>query len=277
MQVLIDYFGDVPIDSIDRKKMGQYKRDIMKLPPRMNLDKAYRDLTIHEVLKLKPTKTIAVHTINKLLGRANTLFDYARLNGEILLNPAEGLNVKKTKRADEERPIFTQTDLKTIFNSPQYTEDKFSRSYMYWSPVLAAFTGVRQEEICSLRLADFEEHEGIWRINIVADAKDAKTIKNMASRRLVPLHPFLVEDLGIIRRVERLKKCGKTHFMPDLNAHGDRYGVYVSRWFNERYKVECGITDKVFHSFRHYVESNIMERKPARIPLIGCEFLKHSP
>ncbi len=111
MHVLIGYFGDQPVDTIDRKMMGQYKRDIIKLPPNRNKDKLYLNLTIHEILKLEPSKTIAVHTINTYLSGANTLFDYARKNGENLLNPAEGMKVKNTKRADKEREIFTTEEL----------------------------------------------------------------------------------------------------------------------------------------------------------------------
>jgi len=258
MQILIDYFGDVPIDTIDRTMMGQYKRDIMKLPPNMNKDKLYRDLSIHEIIALKPSKTIKPLTISKYLSRANTLFDHARINGEIMINPSEGMTIKKNKRADERKTMYDTEELKRIFGADKYMNDGFSRSYMYWTPILAIFTGARQEEISSLRLKDFEEHEGIWCLNIISD--DGKNLKNKQSRRLIPLHPFLVEDLGIIRRVNDLKERGKKNFLPDLNQHGGRYGVYVSRWYNERFKKSLGFPTgegKDFHSFRHTFGTNL--------------------
>jgi integrase len=258
MQILIDYFGDVSIDSINRKMMGQFKRDLMKLPPNMNKDKQYRDLNIHEIIALKPERTIKALTISKYLSRANTLFDYARINGEIILNPVEGMTISKNKRADERKTIYDTEELKRIFGSDKYMNDKFSRSYMYWTPILAIFTGARQEEISSLRLKDFEEHEGIWCLNIIAD--DGKDLKNKQSRRLIPLHPFLVDDLGIIRRVNDLKARGKKNFLPDLSPHGGRYGVYVSRWYNERFKKSLGFPTgegKDFHSFRHTFGTNL--------------------
>jgi len=258
MQILIDYFGDVPINSVDRKMMGQYKRDVMKLPPNMNKDKRYRDLGIHEIIALKPNKTIKPLTISKYLSRANTLFNYARINGEIMINPAEGMTIKKNKRADERKTIYDNEELNRIFRSDKYMNDKFSRSYMYWTPILAIFTGARQEEISSLRLKDFEDHEGIWCLNIISD--DGKNLKNKQSRRLIPLHPFLVDDLGIMRRVNYLKERDKKNFLPDLNPHGGRYGVYVSRWFNERFKKSLGFPTgegKDFHSFRHTFGTNL--------------------
>jgi len=258
MQVLIDYFGDVPIDSIDRKMMGQYKRDIMKLPPNMNKDKKYKDLSIHEILKLEHSKTIAVATINTYLSAANTLFDHARKNGETLLNPAEGMKIKKDKRPDEERAIFTPDELEKIFGSSKYTADRFTKSYQFWTPILALYTGARQEEISSLYLEDFEQHEGIWCIHI-NDNRD-KHIKNKSSKRLIPLHPFLVNNLGIIRRVEELKRRKKMRFFPDLPAMQGKYGPYVSKWFNERFRPSVGIPGgigKVFHSFRHTFGTNL--------------------
>ncbi len=127
---------------------------------------------------------------------------------------------------------------------------------MFWSPVLALFTGARVNEIAQLHLSDFQEHDGIWCININDDGD--KTLKNTASKRIIPLHPFLVDDLGIIKRVEDLKQKEETRFLHDLPKASDGYGVYVSRWFNERYKASCKIGQgKVFHSFRHTFGTNL--------------------
>lgn len=69
---------------------------------------------------------------------------------------------------------------------------------------MALYTGARRNEIAQLHLSDFQQYEGVWCININDDTED-KQIKNLASHRLVPLHPFLVEDLGIIQRVKYLQ------------------------------------------------------------------------
>ncbi len=62
----------------------------------------------------------------------------------------------------------------------------------------------------------------------------------------------------IIKRQEALKGQNKTRFLHDLPKASGGYGVYVSRWFNERYKVSCGIQQgKVFHSFRHTFGTNL--------------------
>lgn len=249
MQLMIDYFGDVPMDTLDRRMIGQYRRDLAKLPPNMNKDSRYKKLTIHQVIKLKPAPTIEVLTVSKYMSRANTLLEYAKNNGEITVNPADGITVKKTKRKDEARQIFTEPDLEKIFKSESYINDSFRKSYEFWGPILALYTGARLEEIGSLHLNDFQEHEGVWCISI--NDEGDKELKNGTSKRIVPLHPYLIDSLGIIRRVERLRASNKKRFFADLKKSSDRYGTYLGRWFNERYKVSVGVTDKEFHSFRH--------------------------
>lgn len=134
------------------------------------------------------------------------------------------------------------------FGSEEYTSNKFTKSYQFWTPDLALYTGARQEEIASLYLENFEQHEGIWCIHI-NDNRD-KHIKNKSSKRLIPLHPFLVNHLSIIRRVEELKRMKKVRFFPDLPDMKGKYGPYVSKWFNERFRPSVGIPGgigNVFH------------------------------
>lgn len=250
LQLLISVLGDIPVKSITRAAMSNFKQTVMQLPPNMNKDKCYRDKSIKEILAMKPEKTITAHTINKYLGRASTLFEYATVHGYMPLNPAKDMKVKLNTRNVDAREIFTPDDLKLIFNSKQYAQDTFRKSYQFWCPVLALFTGARVNEIAQLHLEDFQQHDSVWCININNDGD--KTLKNEASKRLMPLHPFLVKELNILKLVEQLRKNGEMRFMPDLLKATDGYGVYVSKWFNERYKGGCGIGDgKVFHSFRH--------------------------
>ncbi len=68
------------------------------------------------------------------------------------------------------------------------------------SKVMALFTGARLNEIEQLYLSDFQQYEGVWCINTNNNTED-KRIKNLASKRFIPLYPFFVEDLGIIERV----------------------------------------------------------------------------
>lgn len=96
---------------------------------------------------------------------------------------------------------------------------------------------------------------GLWVFDINTNAPDKK-LKNKASRRIIPIHPFLIDQLNLPGYCKLLKKRGETRLLPDLNySLTEGYARAVSRWFNNEYKGSCGIADvdgrkKDFHSFR---------------------------
>jgi len=84
--------GDIQANKIDRLGMAEFKKAITMLPPNMNKDKRYKGKSIKNIVKMKPAKTISNVTINKNLGRAQQLFDYAMAHGYMSFNPAKGLS-----------------------------------------------------------------------------------------------------------------------------------------------------------------------------------------
>ena len=163
-------------------------------------------------------------------------------------NPAEGIQIKSQKRADQERHDYTTEDLNKLFNSEEYREGKHKASYAYWTPYIALYSGCRLEEICQLHLEDIRQEGGVWVFDI--NDKKEKRVKTRSSVRLVPIHPHLIK-LGLLDHVDDLKAKGKTRLFPELTQRRDGYGQTVSKWF-QRYKERCGIGEgKTFHSFRH--------------------------
>ena len=71
---------DVPIQSIDRKRMNEFKQVLRKLPPNRNKLKKYRGKSIQQLIKMDIQKTLSESTINKQLTRIGILFDYAITN-----------------------------------------------------------------------------------------------------------------------------------------------------------------------------------------------------
>jgi len=68
-------------------------------------------------------------------------------------NPASGLKVKSSKRADEERDAFTAGDLKLIF-SGDYSSLKDKRPDRFFIPLILLHTGARVGEIAQLAVND---------------------------------------------------------------------------------------------------------------------------
>ncbi len=67
MQILIEYFKDATINTIDRDMVIQFKTDLWKLPPNMNRSKKFKDKNILEVIALEPKLTISETDCLRLL------------------------------------------------------------------------------------------------------------------------------------------------------------------------------------------------------------------
>lgn len=250
--LFVEVHGDVMLSDISRKLMAEHKSTLMKLPPNMKKNGAYRWKSVHEVLNMAPLpKTLSVNTINKHIRRLSGLFNYAVKNGHLEgYNPAEGLQIKQKKRKDEERSTYTTDELKILL--PQEIVPVEEQGYRYWTPWLALYTGARLEELCQLHLEDIRKEEGVYCIDI--NDLGGKKLKTLSSRRLVPLHPRLINDLGLLSYVEHLRSKGEDRLFPELRHRRDGYGQTVSKWF-ARHREAWGIggtnSGKTFHSFRH--------------------------
>jgi integrase len=247
--LFVEVFGNVPVGHIDKILMRDFKSIIIQLPPNMRKMGKYKNKTIPEIVAMKPLETLSTHTVNKYLSRLSNLFAYAITHGYMTANPATGLKVKLKSRPDEEREAYTIDDLKKLFNSNEYREDKYKTSYAYWAPLIALYSGCRLEEICQLHLADIRQEEGgVWVFDI--NDKLEKNLKTLSSSRMIPVHPHLISR-GLLKHVDTLRTKGENRLFPELHQRRDGYGQEVSRWFHV-YKEKCGIDKgKTFHSFRH--------------------------
>jgi len=258
--------GDIPIQAVTRKTVGEFKQTLGKLPPNINKSPNYRKKSIPDIIKMGVPKRMSNTTIGKYLSRVGALFDYARKNGLYSgENPATDMSPPKEKRAHEARAPFTQEELTKLFRSDDYLEDKHKEPFQFWTPVLALLTGARLNELAQLHLSDIKQAEdGVWVFDLNEEGE--KQLKAKASRRIIPIHPFLLEDLNFLSWVDRLKAKGEKRLFPELKKERDGYGRRVTRWFNEEYKQRCGIesTDgrkRDFHSFRASFVTQLVRQK----------------
>jgi integrase len=296
--LMVAIVGDVPIKTVTN--LRDFKNKLLTLPPNYRKSPKYRNKSITELLSMaeegKIEKALSVITINKHLTRATSLFKWAMQNGFIDRNPAEGLQIATTKRDDEYRAVFNDDDLIKLFHSRDYLKDTHKHGYRFWLPVLALFTGARLTELCQLYLEDIHTVEperdgksvsrsplygrpdGLYVIDI-NDKGDKKLKTPKSSRRIVPLHDFLVKDLNLPGFVEKLRSQGQTRLFPELKRRKEGYGKTASKWFGE-YRQRCGFKlsrkssvsgatwsacpasdegRKDFHSFRHTVTNTLKQ------------------
>jgi integrase len=266
LNLFMEVMGNVPIKTLNRRRISEFKAVLQKLPPNRNKVKKYRDKSIQQLLQMDVQKTLSVRTINKILTRVGSLFKYAIQEGFIEgQNPATDMNLPMGKFEDENRAPFTKVELEKLLLSNHYVNDKHQKSYQFWIPIIALFTGMRQDEIAQLHLDDIKQDEdGVWLIDV--NDKGKKKVKTKSAKRLIPIHPFITNGLKMPEYVEKLKGQGEIRLFPELKRGRDGYSKTVSRWFNQTYKVKCDIQAdndgrmKDFHSFRKTL-INHLQRK----------------
>jgi len=129
-KLTLDLLGDIPVTSIDRNMVREFRDKLQKLPP--NVYKVYSKQTPNEVLKLidsgKLTASpMSITSVNKHLSRLYTLMVFSIKEGYRSDNPVTEMTIKQKKRSDEERKAYNSQDIQNIFVSLPREKDKPER------------------------------------------------------------------------------------------------------------------------------------------------------
>lgn len=284
INLFLTVMGDCRIGAIDNEIAGAYFQIIKRLPANMNKIAAYKGKTIPELLALNATPQDE-QTCSKKMERLSTMFNWAlkeKRKWGIDANPFEGFGQAPDTTTKTRQ--FTNDELRTLLSHPTFQNRQFRSSYSYWLIPMALFTGARLGELCQLDLKDFVTIDGVDCIDINdIDATEEsieggakKRVKTKNARRLVPLHQTL-KDIGLLRYVDALRHKGEIYLFPELSRKGrDGPGQVASKWF-QRFRDKAGVTgkrDTVFHSFRHYFITKLLDSKvPPHLvaPIVGHE------
>lgn len=247
---LFELLGDMPASALDAQQARLLKERLSRCPQYFALRPEFKGKTLKQVVESGSTyKTITAVTVNNRLRKLTAFMNWCKANGYVTENALAGMKVM-TGSAKEARLSFDRSDLVALLNHEALRKEARKHPWRYWLPLLGRATGARLEELCQLRVDDFIEQQGIQCIRI-DDARDGQHLKNASSRRVLPLHPALL-DLDLLQHVESVKATGADRVFPELEAVRGKLGHAPSKWFG-RYKTKLGITDprKTFHSFRH--------------------------
>jgi integrase len=234
---LLDYFKDIQVHELDYYKMKDYR----------------------DQLGSDRKKPLSPSRINFYLGFVRSICQFEmQTTGILNTNPVDGLRVKDTRRKDELRDVFTSEDLGELFiKSKEYGQDKHRIPENFWIPLLALYTGCRMEEMCQLYVNQVVEIDGVWCLDI--DEKYPDQSVKTSEKRIIPLHPFLIDELKFHKFVKRLSPEGR--LWTNLIRINSRYGHSFGKWFGD-FRKRCGIDSgkKVFHSFRHTVITHLKHK-----------------
>lgn len=258
--LLIRVIGNFPCRELSYSILRKYKTTLIRLPANLNKSPAYRGKTIAEVVIMN-CRPMSVTNMNKSLSRVSSLLRWSVKNGFIQTNFAEGLQIKRTTRSDEERSPYTAEQLIQVFKHPLFKQHKYKHPFQYWLPLLGLYTGARLNELCQLHLEDIGMIDNIWVISINADTPDKK-LKTLSAARTIPLHSKL-QSLGFLTYIESQGRSGSTRVFPELKLARDGYAQKASKWFGQFRKSlmlsngESKGPD--FHSFRHNVSMSLRQ------------------
>lgn len=250
---LLEIVGDIPVGQVSREALLSYRNVVALLPA--NRQKRYPGKKVSELLAMEiPTDQLpSSRTVSEKLIRVGAFLKWCReTKGYLSIDPMAGVQVEAQSQS---YAVFTQDDLRRLFNSKEYERGKHRRSWQFWIPLIALYSGARQTEIAQLQVRDIVEEDGVWFFTIT-DSGEGQKVKTSAGVRKVPISSKL-KAMGLLDYVAHLRQRNEIRLFPDLKKGPDGWGHKVSRWFGDVYRPSCGIEPdptgkrKVFHSFRH--------------------------
>lgn len=283
--LFIEINGDLPIDSYTREHAAQFKEKAQSLPADYGKAAIYRDLSVDEIIakyKARPAAgrgaLLSQKTVKRHFSALSTLWDSLITKGRQKENIFRGFKFGNSKRPNEQREMWAEADLQRLFATPLWrgcrsegrrtTPGKLIiRDEKFWLPLIAVFSGLRQEEICQLHVEDIREEDGIRYFDI--NSRPPRQLKNRSAVRRVPIHDELVR-LGLLDHIECMKRAHEERIFPNLKPGGadGRLGHGYTKWFT-RYRRDAKVyRPKLdFHSFRH-TATTLLQRAEVSVPLV---------
>lgn len=251
LRLFSDFVRDKPIARVSRRDVARFLDEIEQFDPNWGRSPKTKERSFDEIKELfqRADGTVGLknRTLNRYLTAIGGTWDWAKRRGEASGDdPTSGLFKPVTgKNAAPYLPYPPET-LQRLFAVPA------PPNALLWElPLVALYSGMRLNEICSLDWADLKEEDDI-------PFFDIGTAKSEAGVRKVPVHPRLDWLL------ERRKTSGAV--WPTLKPGGpdQKRSWYFSKRFTvfrrEREIVGPGLK---FHSFR---KNAVQCLERARVP-----------
>lgn len=280
---------DVRMARITRSDIANLHANLKILPP--NQGKSTKETEAHQRIKdgikdksPRPSR----HSVEKKLGHIAPFMQYAKRKGwisqevldevDLALAAAQGDLAKENQQVGHKKGYvaLAADELVRLFEQEAFLTGAMHDAWRYWIPLICLYQGTRVAEASQLYTSDFSVLGGVHCVSFINDEpenpkdkdEDAqrkrkitaptpeayRRLKNQASRRVVPLHPKLIE-LGFLEFVEKLKASSTSpvHLFQGLPWSEDSlFGRAPSRYMRGLLEV-AGIAvprRKVPHSLR---------------------------
>lgn len=235
-----------PIAIIDTELAKAFLDKLATLHPDWGRHGDSKESSLEELLVKYPGK-LSNKTINRHHLALRGVFDWAMDVKWYPKSEGNPFGFKLRKKGEREKLPFTISMLSALLETPNPKPTTHNwESSRAWFTLVALYSGMRQDEIAALTVADITKSDGVDFFNIT----DAKT---PAGVRRVPIHSIIL-DYGFLMYVENL---GTGSLWPGLKPGGKdaTRGYVVAKKFpafRRRVGAKAATGDDCysFHSFR---------------------------
>ena len=261
--------GDKPLSRYTRTDAALFRDTLQRLPGDYGKAAAYKGLSANKIIAAHGARPVnarspllTAKTVKRHFSALSALWQAKLPEAEVSENIFSGFRFGPARKAaSAQRDMWEKGELAKLFSTPVWTGSlSASRrsapgSYLekdekFWLPLIAVFSGLRQEEICQLRMCDLRSEGDTWLFDIRLGGD--KKLKNATATRRVPVHPELLR-IGLLKLLKPGARSDALVF-PGLRPGGadDRRGHNFTKWFT-RYRKDVGLyrSGLDFHSFRH--------------------------
>ena len=270
MNLLLEIFSpEINIRNITHDNLLDLRDSVLKKYP-LNVfqKKEFKGMPTREIVKHYKGKTLSIATINEKLIKIGSFFKWCHLHRKIELNPAVVLTLKDNRKENTLRIPYSVEGLNIIFTHLRSDKLRKWRPYKFWIPIIALYSGARQTEICQLYTDDIINIKGILCFRITNEEEKLSRIKTVSGKRLVPIHPILLQ-LGFLsyvtdrmKVVSKIRKKGMNNLLWDgltYNKKKQGWGYTFEKFFSRFNKKIREDKRTTFHSLRHNFANNLKQ------------------
>ena len=109
-------------------------------------------------------RELAPASIRRKLAALSSLFDYLCEQNAVLLNPVDGVKRPKANNNEGLTPALGNAQARALLNAPPADTIKGKRDRAVLATLL--YHGLRREELCTLRVRDVQQREGVLHLRI---------------------------------------------------------------------------------------------------------------
>lgn len=263
--IYLAYTGTSIFEEIDQHKHNRFIDFLRQLPKNKTKMPQYRDYSYQELSQMDIPKEDKVkpRTVNNKIRAVNRFFNYLKEDGKPSFTPIKELSAKVIDNESTKKLPFNKSHipvLKEILNNTKCNQQKLIIK-------LLMLTGARVQEISQIELQDIKYEADILGIHITnlndkgeavnlqlyqGDADSFKGVKNISSKRFIPVPSTLVEELLAFKNNRIAQNNGNRLFdQITIPKATKKVGETISRAFNRKLRNRNIPNEYTLHCLRH--------------------------